>query len=59
MHINIREEDKKQVAFAWVDGDFWDRWLRTSYGVDVRDGERVIICDEDVSDIPFFIKKTS
>lgn len=49
MHINIHEEDKKQVAFAWVDGDFWDRWLRTSYGVDVRDGERVIICDEDVS----------
>lgn len=52
MHINIREEDKKQVVFAWVDGDFWDRWVRTSYGVDVRDGERVIISDEDVSDIP-------
>ncbi|KAH8691302.1 putative disulfide isomerase [Talaromyces proteolyticus] len=47
MHINIREEDKKQVAFAWVDGDFWDRWLRTTYGVDVKDGERVIINDED------------
>jgi protein disulfide-isomerase len=52
MHINIHEEDKKQVVFAWVDGDFWDRWVRTSYGVDVRDGERVIISDEDVSDIP-------
>lgn len=47
MHINIREEDKKQVAFAWVDGDFWDRWLRTTYGIDVKDGERVIINDED------------
>jgi protein disulfide-isomerase len=49
MHINIREEDKKQVAFAWVDGDFWDRWLRTTYGIDVKNGERIIINDEDVS----------
>lgn len=51
MRINIQEEDKKQVAFAWVDGDFWDRWLRTTYGIDVKDGERVIINDEDVSDL--------
>jgi protein disulfide-isomerase len=49
MHISIREGDKKQVAFAWVDGDFWDRWLRTTYGIDVKDGERVIINDEDAS----------
>lgn len=49
MHINIREDDKKQVGFAWVDGDFWERWLRTTYGIDVKNGERVIINDEDVS----------
>ncbi|KAL2003778.1 hypothetical protein VTN02DRAFT_2272 [Thermoascus thermophilus] len=47
MHINIREDDKKQVGFAWVDGDFWERWLRTTYGIDVKNGERVIINDED------------
>jgi len=47
MHINIREDDKKQVGFAWVDGEFWDRWLRTTYGIDVKSGERVIINDED------------
>ncbi|KKZ66651.1 protein disulfide-isomerase [[Emmonsia] crescens] len=45
--ITIRESDKKQVVFAWVDGIFWDRWLRTTYGIDVRNGERVIINDED------------
>lgn len=49
MRITIREDDKKQVGFAWVDGDFWERWLRTTYGVDVKNGERVIINDEDVS----------
>lgn len=49
MVISIREEDRKQVRFAWVDGDFWDRWLRTTYGIDVKDGERVIINDEEVS----------
>lgn len=52
MHIDIREDDKKQVAFAWVDGDFWERWLRTTYGIDVKNGERVIINDEDVRSPP-------
>jgi protein disulfide-isomerase len=47
--IHITEQDRKQVGFAWVDGVFWERWVRTTYGVDIRDGERVIINDEDVS----------
>ncbi|WEW59756.1 protein disulfide isomerase family protein [Emydomyces testavorans] len=45
--IMINEDDKKQVAFAWIDGIFWDRWIRTTYGIDVRNGERVIINDEE------------
>lgn len=49
MRITIREDDKKAVAFAWVDGDFWERWLRTTYGIDVENGDRVIVNDEDVS----------
>lgn len=53
-HITIKEGDKKQVNFAWVDGIFWDRWLRSTYGIDVRNGERVIINDEEVSFCPFF-----
>lgn len=48
IHIDIREEDKKQVGFAWVDGVFWERWIRTTYGINVNDGEKVIINDEDV-----------
>ncbi|KAJ5542344.1 hypothetical protein N7535_004764 [Penicillium sp. DV-2018c] len=47
MRITIREDDKKQVAFAWVDGDFWERWLRNTYGIDVESGDRVIINDQD------------
>jgi protein disulfide-isomerase len=53
--ITIQEGDKKQVVFAWVDGIFWDRWVRTTYGIDVRNGERVIINDEEVSGIIPFI----
>ncbi|KAL5343954.1 thioredoxin-like protein [Aspergillus crustosus] len=47
MHVSIHEDDKKQVRFAWIDGDFWERWLRTTYGIDVGNGERVIINDQD------------
>lgn len=49
MRITIREDDKKPVHFAWIDGDFWERWLRTTYGIDVENGDRVIVNDEDVS----------
>ena len=49
MRITISESDRQQVGFAWIDGIFWERWLRTTYGVDIRnDRERVIINDEDV-----------
>lgn len=47
--ITISEDDQKQVGFAWVDGVFWERWVRTTFGIDVKNGERVVIHDEDVS----------
>ena len=50
--IGIKENDKKQVIFAWVDGIFWDRWIRTTYGIDVKNGERVIINDQEVRNAP-------
>jgi protein disulfide-isomerase len=49
IRINMDKSDHKEVGFAWVDGVFWQRWIRTTYGVDVKDGERVLINDEDVS----------
>lgn len=51
IRINMDKSDRREVAFAWVDGVFWQRWIRTTYGIDVKDGERVIINDEDVSRI--------
>ncbi|KAK4160775.1 thioredoxin-like protein [Cladorrhinum sp. PSN259] len=47
IRINMDRADRKEVTFAWVDGAFWQRWIRTTYGIDVKDGERVIINDED------------
>ncbi|KAF2098854.1 thioredoxin-like protein, partial [Rhizodiscina lignyota] len=39
---------RKEVGFAWVDGVFWERWIKNIYGVRVEvDGERVIVNDED------------
>lgn len=51
IRINMDKSDRKEVGFAWVDGVFWQRWIRTTYGIDVKDGERVLINDEDVSSI--------
>ncbi|KAL9118193.1 MAG: hypothetical protein Q9187_005264 [Circinaria calcarea] len=47
IRIQIEESDRTQVGFAWVDGIFWERWIRTTYGIEVKQGERVIINDED------------
>lgn len=49
IRVNMDKTDRKPVAFAWVDGIFWQRWIRTTYGIDIKDGERVVINDEDVS----------
>ncbi|KAI9756788.1 MAG: hypothetical protein M4579_003705 [Chaenotheca gracillima] len=44
--VKMDEFDRTEVGFAWVDGVFWERWIKTTYGIDVKDGERVIINDE-------------
>lgn len=50
IRINMDKTEQKEVGFAWVDGVFWERWIRTTYGIEVaKDGEKVIINDEDVS----------
>lgn len=49
IRLNMDDLKRKKVVFAWVDGVFWQRWVRTTYGIDVAtDGERVIINDEEV-----------
>ncbi|ROT40549.1 thioredoxin [Sodiomyces alkalinus F11] len=47
IRINMDKSQRKEVAFAWVDGVFWQRWLRTTYGIEATEGNRVIINDED------------
>jgi protein disulfide-isomerase len=54
IRINMDRSDRKEVTFAWVDGAFWQRWIRTTYGIDVKDGDRVIINDEDVRQPPLY-----
>lgn len=49
IRIDMNESGRKEVGFAWADGVFWQRWIKTTYGIDVADGERVIINDQDVS----------
>ena len=50
IRINMDKSEQKEVGFAWVDGVFWERWIRTTYGIEVaKDGEKVVINDEDVS----------
>jgi len=49
IRINMDDIHHKEVVFAWVDGVFWERWIRTTFGISVNDGEKVIIMDESVS----------
>ena len=52
IRINMDKSEQKEVGFAWVDGVFWERWIRTTYGIEVaKDGEKVVINDEDVSSL--------
>lgn len=49
IRVDMNAAGRKEATFAWVDGVYWQRWVRTTYGIDVKDGERIIINDEDVS----------
>lgn len=46
IRIDMKDIERKEVGFAWVDGVFWERWIRTTYGISIREGERVVINDE-------------
>jgi protein disulfide-isomerase len=48
-NTRVELESRKEVKFAWVDGVFWERWIKTTYGIDVADGEKVVIIDQEVS----------
>ncbi|OAL03460.1 thioredoxin-like protein [Phaeosphaeriaceae sp. SRC1lsM3a] len=47
IRIDVDSLQKTQVGFAWVDGILWERWIKSTYGIDVKEGERVVINDED------------
>lgn len=47
IRINLDDIERKEVGFAWVDGVFWERWIRTTFGITVKDGEKVVVNDED------------
>ena len=47
IRISMDDIARKEVGFAWVDGVFWERWIRTTFGISVRDGEKVVVNDED------------
>lgn len=46
IRINMDDIERKEVGFAWVDGVFWERWIRTTFGISVADGEKVVVNDE-------------
>ncbi len=52
IRIDMDQVERKDVGFAWVDGLFWERWIKTTFGIDVKNGERVVINDEDVRTHP-------
>ncbi|KAK2606071.1 hypothetical protein QQS21_003466 [Conoideocrella luteorostrata] len=47
IRVDMNNSGRKEVGFAWVDGAYWQRWIRQTYGIDVKDGEKIIINDQD------------
>lgn len=47
IRINMDEIERKAVGFAWVDGVFWERWIQSTFGANVKEGEKIVINDED------------
>ena len=47
IRIDMDAIERKEVGFAWVDGVFWERWIRTTFGISVADGEKVVVNDEE------------
>ncbi|KAK5111641.1 hypothetical protein LTR62_004745 [Meristemomyces frigidus] len=46
IRINMDDIERRDVGFAWVDGTFWERWIRTTFGISVlTDNERVVMYD--------------
>ncbi|KAI7537229.1 thioredoxin-like protein [Hortaea werneckii] len=46
IRINMDDIERKEVGFAWIDGVFWERWIRTTFGISVlEDNERVVMYD--------------
>lgn len=41
IRVNTDDLSHQEVAFAWVDGVFWDRWVRKQFGISVQEGEKV------------------
>lgn len=48
-NTRITLEERSEVKFAWVDGVFWERWIRTTFGIFPAEGEKVVIYDAEVS----------
>lgn len=46
IRINMGDIERRAVTFAWIDSVFWERWIKTTYGISVKDGDRVVINDE-------------
>lgn len=44
--IKVNIGSKPVVAFAWIDGVFWERWLKTRYGFDFDNRKPIIINDQ-------------
>lgn len=44
--IKVQVSDKPKVGFAWINGIFWERWLKSKYGHDSSAKPRVIVNDE-------------
>ncbi|GAB7364786.1 hypothetical protein MBLNU230_g5583t1 [Neophaeotheca triangularis] len=48
IRIDMETIERKDVGFAWIDGAFWERWIRQTFGFSIDEaGERVVVYDDE------------
>lgn len=49
---------RQDVVFTWMNADEWGSWMKSMYGVTVKDQPKIVVADHNVSGVVFLFFST-